>query len=150
MTLEVLAPQAPSPRILEEAKHWIRPAMRSAADRLHPDPQQIGRFAFGWREDGVPLPGSGGKGVRPALAGLGAVAAGGAPEDAVPGAVAVEFAHAFSLVHDDIMDGDDLRRHRATVWKAYGRVRRSSPETDYWLSPWSASPRHRNGRRSGG
>jgi geranylgeranyl diphosphate synthase type I len=28
--------------------------------------------------------------------------------------------HAFSLVHDDIMDGDEKRRHRVTLWKAYG------------------------------
>lgn len=121
MALEVLAPQERSPRILEDAKRWIRPAMRSAADRLHPDPRQISRFTFGWRDaDGAVLPGEGGKGVRPALAGLAAAAAGGAPEDAVPGAVAVEFVHAFSLVHDDIMDGDELRRHRQTAWKAYG------------------------------
>jgi geranylgeranyl diphosphate synthase type I len=41
-------------------------------------------------------------------------------ETAVPGAVAVELIHTFSLVHDDIMDGDDRRRHRPSTWKAYG------------------------------
>ena len=39
---------------------------------------------------------------------------------ALPGAVAVELVHAFSLVHDDIMDGDERRRHRSTTWKVYG------------------------------
>ncbi|MDX6743292.1 polyprenyl synthetase family protein [Actinocorallia sp. A-T 12471] len=107
--------------ILDDTRRWMRPAMREAADRLHPGPRQISGFTFGWREaDGTPRDGDGGKGVRPALAGLAAVAAGGAPEDAAPGAVAVEFVHAFSLVHDDIMDGDELRRHRQTAWKAYG------------------------------
>jgi geranylgeranyl diphosphate synthase, type I len=38
----------------------------------------------------------------------------------LPGAVAVELVHAYSLIHDDIMDGDETRRHRVTLWKAYG------------------------------
>ena len=28
--------------------------------------------------------------------------------------------HNFSLIHDDIIDGDGLRRHRPTAWKVYG------------------------------
>jgi geranylgeranyl diphosphate synthase type I len=47
---------------------------------------------------------------------LGAQAAGAEPEGALPGAVAVELIHNFSLVHDDLMDRDAERRHRATVW----------------------------------
>ncbi|MYW34227.1 polyprenyl synthetase family protein, partial [Streptomyces sp. SID2119] len=61
-----------------------------------------------------------GKGVRQALAVLGAEAAGGSGLDGVTGAVAVELVHTFSLIHDDIMDGDETRRRRPTVWKAYG------------------------------
>ena len=52
-----------------------------------------------------------GKGVRQALALLSAEAAGGSAEAAMPGAVAVELVHVFTLVHDDIMDGDETRRH---------------------------------------
>ena len=37
-----------------------------------------------------------------------------------PGAVATELVHNFSLVHDDIIDGDTMRRHRPTVWSAFG------------------------------
>ncbi|WP_461297461.1 polyprenyl synthetase family protein [Streptomyces harbinensis] len=63
---------------------------------------------------------TGGKGLRPALVLLAAEAVGADPEDALPGAVAVELIHTFSLVHDDIMDGDERRRSRPAVWKAYG------------------------------
>ena len=45
---------------------------------------------------------------------------GGEAEAAVPGAVALELVHNFSLIHDDIMDGDRSRRHRRTVWDVYG------------------------------
>jgi geranylgeranyl diphosphate synthase type I len=39
----------------------------------------------------------------------------------LPIAIAVEFVHNFSLIHDDIEDGDDIRHHRPTVWRAFGR-----------------------------
>jgi len=58
--------------------------------------------------------------VRPALALLGAEAVGAAPDAAVPGAVAVELVHNFSLLHDDVMDHDRMRRHRPTAWALYG------------------------------
>ena len=35
-------------------------------------------------------------------------------------AAAVEFVHNFSLLHDDIMDGDTERRHRPTAWTVFG------------------------------
>lgn len=39
---------------------------------------------------------------------------------ALPAAVAVELMHNFTLIHDDIEDGDVERRHRATLWKLWG------------------------------
>ena len=39
---------------------------------------------------------------------------------ALPGAAAVELGHNFSLVHDDIEDGDLERRHRPTLWALWG------------------------------
>ena len=35
-------------------------------------------------------------------------------------AVAVELVHNWSLLHDDIMDGDTERRHRPTAWTVFG------------------------------
>jgi len=40
--------------------------------------------------------------------------------DALWAAVAVELVHNFSLVFDDIQDGDPLRRGRPSVWKVWG------------------------------
>lgn len=58
-----------------------------------------------------------GKRLRPALVLMAAEACGGTADDAMPGAVAVEMIHAYSLIHDDLpaMDDDDLRRGRPTV-----------------------------------
>jgi geranylgeranyl diphosphate synthase type I len=51
---------------------------------------------------------------------LSAQAAGGPVEPALPSAVAVELVHDFSLLHDDVMDNDTERRHRATAWAVFG------------------------------
>jgi geranylgeranyl diphosphate synthase, type I len=61
-----------------------------------------------------------GKALRPALTLLSARAALAPPERGVPAAVAVELVHNFSLLHDDIMDGDTERRHRPTAWTVHG------------------------------
>jgi len=39
---------------------------------------------------------------------------------ALPVAAAIELLHNFSLIHDDIEDGDTMRRHRPTVWYVWG------------------------------
>ncbi len=65
---------------------------------------------------------AGGKRVRPVLCLLAAEAAGGRAEDALPGALALEYIHTYSLIHDDLpaMDDDDLRRGRPTSHKVFG------------------------------
>lgn len=42
-------------------------------------------------------------------------------EQILPAAAAIELVHNFSLIHDDIEDGDPLRRHRPTLWKLWGQ-----------------------------
>ncbi len=39
---------------------------------------------------------------------------------ALPAAAAIELTHNFTLIHDDIEDGDAERRHRPTLWKQWG------------------------------
>jgi geranylgeranyl diphosphate synthase type I len=105
---------------LQQGQQAILPAMRAALDRLDPITRDIASYHLGWTDlDGNPTSG-GGKAVRPALALLSAEAAGAPPQCGLPGAVAVELVHNFSLLHDDLMDGDTERRHRPTVWAAHG------------------------------
>lgn len=109
------------PAVLARASEIVQPALRKAVATLDPHLRTPAEYHFGWVEpNGTPVSGGSGKGVRPALAVLGAEAAGGTAETAVPGAVALELIHNFSLIHDDIMDGDRTRRHRRTVWDIYG------------------------------
>lgn len=64
--------------------------------------------------------GSSGKRIRPLLGLLAYAAIAGDHRAALPGAAAVELGHNFSLVHDDIEDGDTERRHRPTLWALHG------------------------------
>ena len=65
---------------------------------------------------------AGGKRVRPILCLLAAEAVGGTAAQALPGALALEYVHTYSLIHDDLpaMDDDDLRRGRPTSHKVFG------------------------------
>ncbi len=60
-----------------------------------------------------------GKKIRPLLTLLCSRAAGGSAEDALPAAVGIELFHDFTLIHDDIMDQDELRRGRVTIHKKW-------------------------------
>ncbi|HEY6480388.1 MAG TPA: polyprenyl synthetase family protein, partial [Streptosporangiaceae bacterium] len=99
----------------------VSPAIEAAIGRLTPDVRVVAAYHFGFADaEGNPTGGGSGKALRPALALLSARATGAAPERGVPAAAAVEFVHNFSLLHDDIMDGDTERRHRPTAWTVYG------------------------------
>jgi len=60
-----------------------------------------------------------GKRIRPILLLLACEATGGSIDDCLDAAIAVELLHNFTLVHDDIMDQDDLRRGKETVHKKW-------------------------------
>lgn len=67
---------------------------------------------------------SGGKRVRPALCMAACELCGGAPEDALLAACALEMIHTYSLIHDDLpaMDNDDMRRGKPSNHKAFGEA----------------------------
>jgi geranylgeranyl diphosphate synthase type I len=111
------------PDVLRRARDLVSPALAEAAGRLSPELRPIVSYHLGWtdaagRAEGAN--GNGGKGVRSALAVLSAEAAGADGSRGVAGAVAVELVHNFSLVHDDVIDEDEERRHRPTVWAVFG------------------------------
>ncbi|WP_433479728.1 family 2 encapsulin nanocompartment cargo protein polyprenyl transferase [Spirillospora sp. CA-142024] len=117
------------PRTAAEVLTWSRrlldPALRRAVGAMPDAMRGVASFHFGWcdergRPAAGPAAGAGGKAIRPALTLLAAEAAGGTAAAALPAAVAVELAHNFSLLHDDVMDGDVTRRHRPTAWTVFG------------------------------
>src|SRR5690554_4660068 len=65
---------------------------------------------------------AGGKRLRPAVLILAAEAVGSNLKSVLPAAVAVELVHNFTLIHDDIMDRDDVRRGRPAVHKIWGEA----------------------------
>lgn len=121
-----LPPHPPSPLSLaagttQRARELTEPLLREAVALLEPWTAVMSSYHLGWcRADGSPVEHASGKAVRPALAVLAAEAVGAPAEAALPGAAAAELIHNFSLIHDDIMDGDEERRRRPTVWKEFG------------------------------
>jgi geranylgeranyl diphosphate synthase type I len=75
------------------------------------------RYHFGYDAPGSTKPG---KRLRPQLLLRTALEEGGRLENALDAAVAIEILHNYSLVHDDIEDGDALRHGRTTIWAKYG------------------------------
>lgn len=111
----------PVPAAVLRAREFVVPTLRAAVDTLDPQLRLISAYQFGWVDrSGTPSAGSGGKAIRPTLAVLSAEAAGADPQLALPSAAAVELVHTFSLLHDDVMDGDLERRHRPTAWTVFG------------------------------
>jgi geranylgeranyl diphosphate synthase type I len=116
-----MTPTTGVPDVLARARLACAPAMEAAIARLTRDVRLSASYHLGWTDAvGAPLSAPGGKGVRPALALLSAEAAWAPSEVGVPGGVAVELVHNYSLIHDDIIDGDTERHHRPTVWSVFG------------------------------
>lgn len=101
-----------SPPALDSLEAALERAV-SRFDVLSPAAEQI-RYHFGFGEARR------GKRLRSRLV-LEVAEEEGAPyDDAIDAAIAVEVIHEFSLIHDDIQDGDRLRRGRETVWSRFG------------------------------
>lgn len=110
------------PASVAAAREAVEPMLREAVGRLDPLTARVAGYHFGWTDAAGRPAAAGGKAIRLALAVLSARAAGGSAHAAAPAAAAVELVHAFSLLHDDIMDGDRMRRHRPAAWAVFGRA----------------------------
>jgi geranylgeranyl diphosphate synthase, type I len=106
---------------LRRARTLLQPALRTWTARLPQPVERIASYHFGWTDSaGRPDDAPAGMTLRPALVFGCAAAVGCTAEDALDPAVAVELVHNFSLLHDDILDGDTTRRHRPTAWTVFG------------------------------
>jgi geranylgeranyl diphosphate synthase type I len=92
--------------------------LRLVGDRDEPTrgAYEMIRYHLGLDGSGAPA----GKRIRPLLGLLAYASIAGDHRAALPGAAAAELGHNFSLVHDDIEDGDRERRHRPTLWALHG------------------------------
>ncbi|AUG75642.1 polyprenyl synthetase [Kitasatospora sp. MMS16-BH015] len=107
--------------LLAQARGIVDALLRRSFQQLPPAMRLVCGYQLGWWEaDGRPASGASGKALRPALALAAAEAAGGHRSAAVPAGAVAELVHNFSLLHDDVLDRDETRRHRATAWKVYG------------------------------
>lgn len=115
---------------MAEARGLAEPAYRAVVEEMTPQIAHIAGYHAGWWDADRRPARRPGKAIRPALTlGCAQAVAGGlyqdrphaVPQAAVVGAaVAVEMVHDFSLLHDDVMDGDLIRRHRPSVWAVFG------------------------------
>jgi geranylgeranyl diphosphate synthase, type I len=78
---------------------------------------------------------AGGKRLRPAFCHCAFVGSGGSRDrdDVIDAAAALELVHTFALVHDDVMDGSDIRRNRDAVHRHF--IRR------HGATRWRGEPR---------
>jgi geranylgeranyl pyrophosphate synthase len=85
---------------------------------------------------------TGGKRLRASLALSACQALGGRAEHAIDWAAAVELLHNASLVHDDIQDGDRMRRGKAALWARYGSAQAMSAGDLLLMLPFRALARY--------
>ncbi|MFE3516916.1 family 2 encapsulin nanocompartment cargo protein polyprenyl transferase [Streptomyces sp. NPDC059166] len=108
--------------LLERTRNEVDPHLVAAVETLPGAIRRVALYHLGrLNADGTPAaPGQAGKAIRPALVLAAARALGGDPQAAMRAAVAVELAHNFTLLHDDVIDEDTTRRHRPTAWAVFG------------------------------
>ncbi len=114
------------PTLPESLARFVPVIEASLRDSLADGPPELiraCRYVMGWETlDGTAISGGTGKRIRPALVMVGASLFSERPEIALPGAVAVELVHNFSLVHDEIQDRDMERHGRPTLYAALGEA----------------------------
>jgi geranylgeranyl diphosphate synthase type I len=107
--------------ILEAYAPEIDRHIRKLLEGVDPFPKGMIEYHFGWVDQNFkPLKGSHGKRLRSTMCLLAFEAIHGDFHPCLPLAACIEMLHNFSLIHDDIEDGDEQRRGRPTVWRVWG------------------------------
>ena len=116
--------RAELPAMFTRYQSWVereltRAVPSSSSSGLHVPLQ----YHLGWVDQAgakAASPVSQGKALRPTLCLFASEALSGSIEKASQAAAALELIHNFSLIHDDIQDQDQERRHQPTVWFIWG------------------------------
>ena len=109
------------PDALDRHLPLLASALRISAAPTTSSVGLMASYHSGWTDpDGHSVIASTGKSLRGCLALWTGEQCGGSATAVLPVATAVEWIHNFTLVHDDVQDGDRERRHRPTVWAVYG------------------------------
>ena len=110
-----------SPRILTKYRNQVEEYLQQISFAGEPGLSNIIQYHLGWADKyGNPISSFQGKGIRSSLCMFTCEAVGGLTLQSIAGAAAIELVHNFSLIHDDIQDGDEERRHRSTLWSIWG------------------------------
>ncbi len=119
-----VVPPPPLPSVFGRYQESIDSALRDRLTRTGSFIYSMLRYAMGWSDtNGASVSAPQGKALRPTLCLLTCEAVSGEYERALAPAVAIELIHNFSLIHDDIQDRDEYRRHRPTLWRVWGEAR---------------------------
>jgi geranylgeranyl diphosphate synthase type I len=109
-----------TPRVLTRHLSAIESALQEAIGAGESPLVHAARYVMGWEDEHGASAQNQGKRIRPALCLFASEAFGGLIEASMPGALAVELVHNFSLVHDEVQDRDAERHHRPTAWRIFG------------------------------
>ena len=112
------------PTMFGRYRCWVEQELfRSVPDTLAPGLHVLLRYHLGWVDrfgNGAGSASFQGKALRPTLCLFACEALSHDISGALPAAAALELIHNFSLIHDDIQDQDQERRHQPTVWHLWG------------------------------
>jgi geranylgeranyl diphosphate synthase type I len=151
LDLDASPPSEGHPALLDRHVELLDSGLRATAPRMRGLLRQMTAYHMGWTDtEGRVANDPAGKRIRPALSLWACEALGGDPQWAMPAAVAVELIHNFTLIHDDIQDGDQLRRHRPAVWTIWGTGQGINAGDGMFAAAMSSllAPGRRPGRRT--
>jgi geranylgeranyl diphosphate synthase, type I len=151
LDIDASPPTEGQPALLERHVELLDTGLRGTAPRMKGLLRQMSAYHMGWTDHhGHPANEPTGKHIRPALSLWACEALGGDPAWALPAAVAVELIHNFTLIHDDIQDNDQVRRHRPAVWAIWGTEQGINAGDGMFAAAMSSllAPGPRPGRRT--